>query len=174
MMTLHNNTKEFAELIQLTATYFRIFPDFVEKDYWISSVLKKLALSANAGTVVLKGGTSLSKGYRLITRFSEDVDIAMVNENLTGNALKTKIRSIEKEITTDLTEFVEPGITSKGSMFRKSVFHYPVVTFNRLSSAAPKRLIVEISSFANPYPCVKQTISSFIEEYLHSINQKQV
>ncbi|WP_321331727.1 nucleotidyl transferase AbiEii/AbiGii toxin family protein [uncultured Bacteroides sp.] len=173
MMTLHNNIKDFAELIQLTAAHFGISPDFVEKDYWITSVLKRLALSANTGSIVFKGGTSLSKGYRLINRFSEDIDIAMINENLTGNALKTKTRSIEKEITTDLTEIIEPEITSKGSMFRKSVFQYPVVTPNRLSSGTPKRIIIEINSFANPYPYAKQTITSFIAEYLHIINQKE-
>jgi len=173
MMTLHNNSKDFAELIQLTAVHFRISPDFVEKDYWITAVLKKLALSGNTGSIVFKGGTSLFKGYRLIDRFSEDIDIAMINENLTGNALKTKIRSVEKEITTDLVEIIEPEITSKGSMFRKSVFQYPVVTPNRLSSGTPKRIIIEINSFANPYPYAKQTITSFIAEFLNVINRKE-
>lgn len=155
MMTLHNNTKDFSELIQLTAVHYGISPVFIEKDYWITSILKKLALSANADSIVFKGGTSLSKGYRLINRFSEDIDIAMINENLTGNALKSKIRSIEKEITTDLNEIIEPGTTSKGSMFRKSVFQYPVVAINRLSSGTPKRILIEINSFANPYPYAK-------------------
>lgn len=136
-------------------------------------MLKKLALSANTDSIVFKGGTSLSKGYRLVNRFSDDIDIAMINENLIGNALKKKIRSIEKEITTDLTEVVETGITSKGSMFRKSVFQYPVVTSNRLSSSTTKRIIIEINSFANPYPYEKQTITSFIEEYLHVISQNE-
>lgn len=172
-MILQNNTKDFAELIQLTAVHFGISPDFVEKDYWITSVLKKLALSANSDSIVFKGGTSLSKGYRLIDRFSEDIDIAMINENLTGNALKTKIRSVEKEITTELIEIIEPGITSKGSMFRKSVFQYPVVATNRLSSGTPKRIIIEINSFANPYPYAKQSITSFIAEFLNVINQKE-
>lgn len=170
-MILHHNTKDFVELIQLTADYFGIFPDFVEKDYWITSVLKKLSLSANTDSIVFKGGTSLSKGYHLINRFSEDVDIAMINENLTGNALKTKIRSIEKEITDDLTEIIEPEITSKGSMFRKSVFQYPVVPTNRLRSKTPKRIIIEINSFANPYPYSKLTITSFIAEFLKNTDQ---
>lgn len=173
MMTLHNYTKDFIELIQLTATRFGISPDFVEKDYWITSILKKLALSTNKESIVFKGGTSLSKGYRLINRFSEDIDIAIINENLTGNALKTKIRSVEKEITTDLVEIIEPEITSKGSMFRKSVFEYPVVSSNRLTSGTPKRIIIEINSFANPYPYAKQTITSFIADFLNVINRKE-
>ncbi|OFY38768.1 MAG: hypothetical protein A2X18_08830 [Bacteroidetes bacterium GWF2_40_14] len=173
-MILHNNnTKDFAELIQLTAVHFGISPDFVEKDYWITTVLKKLAFSSFTGSIVFKGGTSLSKGYHLINRFSDDIDIAMINEYLTGNALKTKIRSVEKEITKDLTEIYNPDITSKGSMFRKSVFQYPVATSNRLNSGTQKRIIIEINSFANPYPYAKQTITSFISEFLISKDRKE-
>jgi hypothetical protein len=54
---------------------------------------------------VFKGGTSLSKGYNLIERFSEDIDIAIINDKeKTGNEIKNLIRTIEKEITPDLTE----------------------------------------------------------------------
>jgi hypothetical protein len=52
-------------------------PSFVEKDYWVTQVLRVLHTSfANGFT--FKGGTSLSKGYRIIERFSEDVDILVV------------------------------------------------------------------------------------------------
>lgn len=173
MMELHSNTKEFVELIKSTATFRKISPDFVEKDYWITSVLKKLAFSPNSVSIVFKGGTSLTKGYHLINRFSDDIDIAILKENTTGNALKTKIRSIEKEITTDLVEIIETGITSKGSMFRKSVFKYPVVTSNRLDSSTIKRIIIEINSFANPYPYAKQTITSYTGEFLYLSNNKE-
>ncbi|MDR0866193.1 MAG: nucleotidyl transferase AbiEii/AbiGii toxin family protein [Candidatus Symbiothrix sp.] len=93
-MNLHTHTKDFSALITFTAAHLNITPAFVEKDYWITLILSRLANSANVGNAVFKGGTSLSKGYRLISRFSEDIDLAMINENLSGNALKTKIRSI--------------------------------------------------------------------------------
>ena len=115
----------------------------------------------------------MSKGYRLINRFSEDIDIAMIEENLSGNALKTKIRKIEKEITVGLTEAVEPNITSKGSMFRKSVFEYPSSISGILLGNTARRVIVEINSFANPYPYVKQDISSFITEFLSETNKQE-
>jgi predicted nucleotidyltransferase component of viral defense system len=171
-MTLHNNAKDFAELIRLTAEQFNILPAYVEKDYWITLILNRLSHSTNSEQVVFKGGTSLSKGYRLINRFSEDIDIATINENLSGNALKTKIRTIEKEITVDVTELVEPKLTSKGSMYRKSVFEYPSVILG-LTDNTPKRIIVEINSFANPYPFVKQEITSFITDFLTATNQQE-
>lgn len=172
-MNLYTNKKLFPTLINLTAKHFSIAPAFVEKDYWITLSLYKLSQSAFAESVVFKGGTSLSKGYRLINRFSEDIDIATINENLSGNALKSKIRSIEKTITSDFTEIVEPGITSKGSMFRKSVFEYKSIITGKLSGNIPKRIIVEINSFANPYPFGKQGIYSFIAEFLLESNQQK-
>jgi len=169
-MNLHTNAADFTALITFTAKHFNLIPAFVEKDYWITLALNKLAHSENVENAVFKGGTSLSKGYRIINRFSEDIDIAMINENLSGNALKTKIRNIEKEITTGLTEIVEGGVTSKGSMFRKSIFEYPTL-LGKVDSIIPNRMIVEINSFANPYPNVKQEITSFVTEYLVASNQ---
>lgn len=172
-MNLHTNKEVFSTLVNLTAVHFNIIPAFVEKDYWITFVLNKLSQSFYSESVVFKGGTSLSKGYQLINRFSEDIDIATINENLSGNALKTKIRSIEKVITNDLTEIFEYGVTSKGSMFRKSVFEYKSILSEKLNNNTLKRVIVEINSFANPYPFVKQDIYSFIAKFLIERDQRE-
>ena len=172
-MNLHTNKELFTTLVALTAKHFRITPAFVEKDYWITLILHNLSNSPFSNNVVFKGGTSLSKGYRLVNRFSEDIDIAMIEEKLSGNALKTKIRNIEKGITTNFTEITDPNITSKGSMFRKSVFEYPSIISSVLSGNTVKRIIVEINSFANPYPYLQQEITSFIAEFLQETNQQQ-
>jgi len=172
-MRLHANIQDFTELIRLTATHFSILPEFIEKDYWITLVLNNLSQSSHANSVVFKGGTSLTKGYRIINRFSEDIDIALLDEKLTGNALKTKIRKVEKAITADLTEIEEPGVTRKGSVYRKSLFQYPSNINSRLINNVQKRIIVEINSFANPYPFVQQEITSFIAEFLIATNQAE-
>jgi len=65
--------KDFRDLIQVVSNERRILPQLIEKDYWIMHVLYGLA---KQGFIFeLKGGTSLSKGYRIIERFSEDIDI---------------------------------------------------------------------------------------------------
>lgn len=71
-MLLHQ-LSDFDDLIQVTARELRIDPALVEKDYWIMHGL--WGLQQLGMTFQLKGGTSLSKGYRLIHRFSEDIDI---------------------------------------------------------------------------------------------------
>jgi hypothetical protein len=69
---LHNH-RQFADLIRIVAQQRRIDPALVEKDYWIMHDL--YALRQLGFTFQLKGGTSLSKGYQIISRFSEDIDI---------------------------------------------------------------------------------------------------
>jgi predicted nucleotidyltransferase component of viral defense system len=69
---LHNHP-DFPALIRIVAQERGIDPALVEKDYWIMHglyCLQKLNM-----TFQLKGGTSLSKGYQIINRFSEDIDI---------------------------------------------------------------------------------------------------
>jgi hypothetical protein len=69
---LHNH-RQFADLIRIVADAQGIAPALVEKDYWIMQSL--YGLQQLGLTFELKGGTSLSKGYGLISRFSEDIDI---------------------------------------------------------------------------------------------------
>lgn len=161
-MRLHENPGLFRQSLVAASQYLKIRPDFVEKDYWICLVLSRLSKSSYQGKIVFKGGTSLSKGFKIIDRFSEDVDIAIIYENLdTGNQLKKIIRTIEKEITTDLKEIEIDGLTSKGSRFRKSIFEYPSSNKN----ASNNKLIIEINSFANPYHKVTYVQSKQILTY---------
>ena len=171
-MKLHLEKTVFEELIKLTANEFKINPIFVEKDYWIILVLSRLAKSKYFDESVFKGGTSLSKGYNLIERFSEDVDIAIINDkDKTGNEIKTIIRTIEKEITPDLLELQIDGVTNKGSKFRKSVFEY----MSTDKSNQNNKLIVEINSFANPFPFQRLTIKSFLFDFLmQTDNEKYI
>lgn len=57
-----------------------IIPKAIEKDWWVTLTLKALFQSAYAKHLVFKGGTSLSKCWQLINRFSEDIDIALAPE----------------------------------------------------------------------------------------------
>ena len=96
-MNLQNDRKVFQNVIQLASQELNILPVFIEKDYWISIVLKRLSKSKYSDSVVFKGGTSLSKGFRLINRFSEDVDLAILKTSeMSGNQLKTFICNVEK------------------------------------------------------------------------------
>ena len=64
---------EFKELLRTVAAAESIAIDLVEKDYWIMHCL--YSLRAQGYQFELKGGTSLSKGFKIIHRFSEDIDL---------------------------------------------------------------------------------------------------
>jgi len=166
-MNIHKDNQAFTDAIQATSDALKILPVFIEKDYWITLVLKRLSESQFRETVVFKGGTSLSKGYKLISRFSEDIDIAVIGaESYMGNQLKKLIRDVEKTISVDLTEDESIEMSSKGSRFRKTLFNYPISGDVRLYRQISNRLIIEVNSFANPFPFESQKISSFILEFL--------
>ena len=168
-MNLHYNTQLFSQTLRAASQHLKINLGFVEKDYWITLVLQRLSDSKFSNDAVFKGGTSLSKGYRLIDRFSEDIDLAIVSAtHKTGNEIKTIIRHLEKKITEELSEIQEEGITSKGSRFRKSLFSYPSIQKNDPNN----RLIVEINSFANPIPFQKRLIQSMVFDFLDQMNNR--
>jgi hypothetical protein len=65
--------RDFSDLIRIVGNELQILPALIEKDYWIMHVL--YGLTQQGFAFELKGGTSLSKGYKIIERFSEDIDI---------------------------------------------------------------------------------------------------
>lgn len=166
---LHNDPKLFKDTVLATAEYFHISPAYIEKDYWITNTLRRLSQNPNADKVVFKGGTSLSKAYNLVDRFSEDIDIAVINAaSFNGNQLKTLIKKVAKEMATDLEEVQVEGVTSKGSQFYKAVYAYPDMLKPKTKTAIISgNLLVEVNSFANPYPYESKSITSFIETFLN-------
>jgi len=76
-----------------------IQPQAIEKDAWVTLALRITFNSELANHLVFKGGTSLSKAYGLIKRFSEDIDIAINREFLgfTGELSKGQIRKLRRK-----------------------------------------------------------------------------
>lgn len=163
-MKLHTaETKIFSDAIRAASEHLKINQVFVEKDYWITLVLNRLSKTKYVNETVFKGGTSLSKGFGLINRFSEDIDLAIIDASAkSGNEVKRLIRALEKEITSELNEVNLKEITSKGSKFRKTVFEYSSID----SKNKNNRLIVEINSFANPIPNQQRSIQCMLYDFL--------
>jgi predicted nucleotidyltransferase component of viral defense system len=66
------------------ATEMGMTPFAVEKDWWVSRTLNIIFQMDIAAHLVFKGGTSLSKAWKLINRFSEDIDLAIDKEFFPG------------------------------------------------------------------------------------------
>ena len=171
-MNLHEETQTFKAAIQLASSPIEegglgINEVFLEKDYWICRSLKQLSRSKAVDVAVFKGGTSLSKAHNLGDRFSEDIDIAILNDrNLPENQTKKIIHEITKVMSQGLVEVLKPD-TRKYSKYRKVYYEYPKVTENnQIVSVNSGQILLEVVSFANPYPYHKVFIKSFITEYL--------
>lgn len=118
-MILHHKKKDFIDAIATASQKLGIREVYIEKDYWVTYVLKNLSTSEYANKVVFKGGTSLSKAHQLIERFSEDVDLALLLEGTeTGGQIKALIKTIEAKLMfSPFEENKTHPVTSKGSKF---------------------------------------------------------
>ena len=146
---LHLDPESFMDLVQTSSEDLKIPVQLIEKDYYISEILRALSKSSYSQQIVFKGGTSLSKAYLLIDRFSEDVDFAVISENMSGNQVKMLLSNLMKEVTAGLTEDKSFSDISKGSKYRKQAFSYDAqVGLDVSVNPIPSRIIVEISAFA--------------------------
>ena len=84
---------------EMTAANRSISPELVEKDFWVCWTLKQLfSLEDSGAHLTFKGGTSLSKCYNAIQRFSEDIDIAIERKYLEhGKSIEPSIEASHKE-----------------------------------------------------------------------------
>lgn len=171
-MKLHHNKRLFAEAINSTSNLLGIALPFVEKDYWICQILQNLTRNPAADKTVWKGGTSLSKAYAIIDRFSSDVDFAILGDGLSQNQQKKLVARIGHESTIDLEE-IENADTIKNNRFRKTYHAYKSVLTGVLSGASDilqNQVIVEINTYGNPYPYERREIKSFITEMMEHID----
>ena len=165
-MNLHENKELFITAIDMAYEVLHIKKHFIEKDYWICRCLQQMVRGDVGHHAVFKGGTSLTKAYNIGSRFSEDIDVAIADAHLmSGNQVKTAIKRVAHSMTEGLTEIPKEA-TSKGSHYHKAFYSYPtfsdVPTTNAVHAG---ELLLEINSFANPYPWEMRTIRCFLTEY---------
>ncbi len=89
---------DFPELVEAAAAELRIPAAIIEKDYFVTEALRPIA-AAFSDEVLFKGGTSLSKGWKLIDRFSEDIDLYVApgpNDRQTTRRLKDIVAKVEE------------------------------------------------------------------------------
>lgn len=167
-MKLHYTDEQFSDAIQVTSQELGMAPEFVEKDYWICQILQRLSRHPQNERIVWKGGTSLSKAFGLIKRFSSDVDFAVLLDGLSQNQQKKLVAKIGKDTTSDLEELDMPGLTIKNNRFRKTYHGYKslISRQNNALDFLGHHVIVEINTYGNPHPYVRRSIKPFITEML--------
>ena len=128
MAKIDFNTIDKAEKVAIfntIATEKGMTPFAVEKDWWVSRTLELIFQMDIAQHLVFKGGTSLSKAWKLINRFSEDIDLAIDKEFFEayiGNITRTQITKLRKEA----------GIYTTGTFFEKLQEAFRIKGFKEL------------------------------------------
>jgi hypothetical protein len=165
MIMLRDDETDFAGAITKASDKLGLAPLFVEKDYWVTQVLRALH-ERHPGSFVFKGGTSLSKGYGLIERFSEDVDILVTPAS--GDSAKSR-EQLLLTLTTEVAEFlgietIEARSPGRGKFpHRADVMAYPRVVQSGVEVPVEDRgVLLETGYAGGEWPTEMVTISPLL------------
>jgi Nucleotidyl transferase AbiEii toxin, Type IV TA system len=137
----------------------------IEKDFWLTEALRRMAAVADAErfTLLFKGGTSLSKAFRIIERFSEDVDVLVVLPTASKGAQDRLLRRLIDVVADGcgLAAIPEPSGTTK-AVKRAARLHFPTAA---ASAGTSDGLLIELGSRGGTMPHQRLTIRSLIAEH---------
>ncbi len=184
---------ERVAMLQRAEEKFKINQLAIEKDCWVTMVLFALFKCSCSNDLIFKGGTSLSKGWNLIERFSEDIDLS-VNHSFFGIEKTTKnqreklrkrarryiLEVISKELESNLNSMGIKGFrienvveavddngvaTPLASDKDPSVIlvHYDSI-LSTINNYMPPRVKIEISCLSMNEPTEERLISSYVEQ----------
>lgn len=124
---------------------------------------------------VFKGGTSLSKCYNIINRFSEDIDIVVFRRaNDTNSQLDKRIRKISKVVEGSILEEVHLEVTKRRGNFRKIVYEYSKSGFDQEYGEVGDKIVVEVSRLGNFEPCTDSNVNTYIADMMAEQGQNEL
>jgi predicted nucleotidyltransferase component of viral defense system len=171
-MKLHKYKDAFEGAIVATAQHFKIAEIYVEKDYWVTFALKQIFTDANSKYIaVFKGGTSLSKCFKIIERFSEDIDMVVIKEDEeTDNSLKRKLKKVTTALEAVMTVIPNHPLENKLGKIRKVVYGYDKVGVKGMYGQVRDQIVLEVSSLGNSHPSERVSIHSMITQFIATTN----
>lgn len=173
-MKLHEDKTLFRQAIQFTSDQRKILPIYIEKDYWVTYVLYTLFNHEIGADTVFKGGTALSKCYKTIDRFSEDIDLVVLRrEGESNNRMTTKIRTISEVVSAVLPEVDIEGLTQKMGMNRKTAHTYKK-EFKGDYGQIRDVIVVEATWLGYFEPYTTKQVVSLVGEMMLSNNQAAI
>ena len=162
-MYLHRDRETFRDIIEQAADSSGRTPAVVEKDYYVTLILK--LLSEQLDKCVFKGGTSLSKGFHVIDRFSEDIDITF-NEHI-GESRRKKLKNvvlkgISEELGMPVANWED---TQSDRDYNAYLFSYESV-FGLQDDRLPQYVKLETALGSYSFPTQAVEIRNYIGDYL--------
>lgn len=159
---LHDDKELFEQVILKTSEHFRIEVGIVEKDYFVTLFLREIV--KNQPNIIFKGGTSLSKCYKIIKRFSEDIDLTLeCDRHPTQGERKVLKENILSSINSLGFSLSNPNDIHSRRDYNRYLVDYPT-TFS--SSYLKPRLIAETAVYFRAYPTKLMQASSIVYDFL--------
>ena len=137
------SAEERVKIFTETAEQSNLSTVAIEKDWWVVQTLSIIFSMKYANVLIFKGGTSLSKGWNLIQRFSEDIDLALDREFLgyTGELTKGDIKKLRRKSYQFITEVFTEELKNK---FSELGFENVLVKYREVENHDQDPLIIEI------------------------------
>lgn len=187
------NAAEKNELILRVSSHLNIIPVLVEKDFWVSWLLNKIFQQEISKDITFKGGTSLSKCFGIISRFSEDLDLTLnrkiFNEGMEGHDLSRK--ALERLIDSNdrlasdyvthtfqpiLEKVIQSDLGEKGWQIipdeaepKNLRFFYPSVIKTFDNPYVKQSVLLELGVRGEITPFETKTVTSFIDDIMKDI-----
>lgn len=170
MTYLHLDNEIFKDIILEISDKINVDPSILEKDYYVTLFLKRLfELEEN---FVFKGGTSLSKCFHVINRFSEDIDINYLDHAQLTVGKRKKIKELIQLISNEKNF----EITNLENTRSKRDFNQYRIKYDNLfdNSSLKQEVIVETAFQTESYPVEVCCVQSMIGEYFASIQRNDL
>ena len=165
-MYLHENKEAFLDVINTVATAKGLLTNIVEKDYYVTLMLRGLA--ERLPFIVFKGGTSLSKCHRAINRFSEDIDLT-IDVSLTQGQKKNVKQAITNVSTLLGMKVVNIDDIQSRKDYNRYVISYDSV-LPTVSTVPTTSIILETSYKTISFPTKELEVSNYIAETMGDAN----
>ena len=164
MAWLHENKEEFRNAVLFAADQNRLAPAAVEKDYYVTLILK--GLRERLPFIVFKGGTSLSKCHKVISRFSEDIDVTIDTKLSQGQMGKVKdsIKAVSEKLGLAIPNIDE---TRSRRSYNKYLLAYDSV-IEMLNDNLQPMIILETSFAEVSFPTVILPVHSYIGDMMET------
>lgn len=162
-MYLHRDRETFKDMVEQAADGNGRTPAVVEKDYYVTLILK--LLSEQLAECVFKGGTSLSKGFHVIDRFSEDIDITFkehIGESRRKKLKNVVLKGISEELGMPVANWEE---TQSDRDYNAYLFSYESV-FGLQDDRLPQYVKLETALGSYSFPTQTVEICNYIGDYL--------
>ncbi|HMJ14242.1 MAG TPA: nucleotidyl transferase AbiEii/AbiGii toxin family protein [Polyangiaceae bacterium] len=190
MADIFIDASERGDIVNNVAATRGVAPWIIEKDLWVCWALARLNEIDGIPQLTFKGGTSLSKVYGLIERFSEDIDLTFSRDGwdfagerdplgagLSGKKRQALVGEIAERSTTAVREVVVPGlrtictrqIGASGWSVETDAGDPQAVLFTFPNPTAAygygqPQVKIEFGARGDPWPTSRKTIVSYVEE----------